>query len=143
MDGPDQLMSFRSGKSGVFTYSTSGSKKITNWSVQLPNALQETTNGESGGFGEYIAGLNDLRFEVMFDYDVGTTPFVDFVQGATLSTVKLFVSQTPTWYYWNIPSALIESVENDLDVRGKVSCRLRCIATGGSYSFNENEAPPS
>lgn len=136
-------MSFRSGKSGRFTYGVSGSKKIKSWHVETPNALQETTNGESGGYGEFIAGINDLRFEVMFDYDVSSTPFVDFVPGSTLSSVSLFVTQITggLWLYWAISSAVIESAENDLSVPGLVSCRLRCVATGGTYSFQEINDP--
>lgn len=137
-------MSFRAGKDGKFTYAVLlGTRKITGWSVQLPNDIQDTTNGESGGYRECIAGLNDLRFDIQFDYDVGTVPFGLFVQGSTITNIALFVTKIPggQWLYWDIPTAFVESAENDLDVHGKVSCRARCVASGGSYSFREVTDP--
>ena len=120
-------MSFRSGKNGRFQYGAN-TFKIKRWTVQIRNQLQDTTNGESGGFGEYIAGVSDLEWSVELDYDVGTTPFASarFVQG-TQATAVLYVDGVaqPNWTI----NAIIEGAENDLDVHGLVSIRLNGRAT--------------
>lgn len=107
---------FKSGKNG--RVSLGGTTfKVKSWEITAKNQLVDVTNGESGGFGEYIAGVSDLDFKITCDHDVGTNPFgTKFIQGTTLTAI-LYVDgiAQPNW---NI-NGIVEQVSEALEVRGQ------------------------
>jgi hypothetical protein len=63
-------MAFKSGKNGRLSLNNGGGAtayKIKRWSVTPKNQIQDVTNGESGGYGQYIAGVSDLDFSCDLD----------------------------------------------------------------------------
>lgn len=132
--------SFVSGKNGRFLATHNAVQKtwgIKRWSITLPNQLQDITNTESGGFGEYLAGVTDLSFTVELDHFVGSAPFATFIPGDTLTEASLYVSVTED-VFWVVHEGLIEEVEETVDVRGLASIRLRCRGSQASIYINGN-----
>lgn len=119
-------MPFKSGKNGRVTLGI-WTQKTKRWSVRPRNQLQDVTNGESGGFGEYIPGVSDLDFEIELDHFVGGNQFATaFIPGTTFTAV-LYVDgiAQPNWSI----NGIVEDVSETLDVRGLVSITMRGRAT--------------
>lgn len=132
--------SFVSGKNGRFRATHNAVEKtwgIKKWYITIPNQLQDVTNTESNGFGEYLAGVTDLTFTVELDHFVGSAPFATFVPGDTLVEAYLYIS-VAQGVYWIIHEALVEEVEETLDVRGLASIRLRCRGSVAAITIQGN-----
>lgn len=111
------MSNFKSGKNGRCAIN-GNVYKIKNWRVSPRNQLQDVTHGNSGGYGEYIAGVSDLNFSFEFDHDVGTNPFgTDIIEGAT-GTFIFYVDGVAA-PNWNI-NGILEEIGEALDVRGLV-----------------------
>ncbi len=122
-------MAFKSGKNGRLSLG-GHTYKVKKWSVTPKNQIQDVTNGNSGGFGEYIAGVSDLDFSAELDHNVGDNPFgTDFIPGATL--VGIFYIDGVGAPNWNV-NGIVEEVGETLDVRGLVSMTIRGRATSVS-----------
>lgn len=126
------MATFKSGKNG--RVSLGGTTfKVKGWNITAKNQLYDVTNGESGGFGEYIAGVSDLDFEITLDHDVGTNPFgTKFIPGTTLVAI-LYVDgiAQPNW---NI-NGIVEEVTEALVVReggGAMTLKGRATSVSGT-----------
>jgi hypothetical protein len=123
-------MAFKSGKNGRLSLNNGGGAtayKIKRWSVTPKNQIQDVTNGESGGYGQYIAGVSDLDFSCDLDHDVGTNPFgTHFIPG--LAITGIFYVDGVAAPNWSI-NGIVEDVSHSLDVRGLVTISLRGRAT--------------
>jgi hypothetical protein len=143
-------LGFQSGKLGKLVIG-SDTYKIKHWSLDLPSAILDVTNGGGGGiddpsvpvggYGQYIAGVADMDFTVELDHDVGSSPFAtDFVVGTILASVFLYVDPVSA-HFWRICGAIVQDAGESLDVRGLASIRMTAKATGGNYAFHENDDP--
>lgn len=130
-------MAFLSGKTGTATFAGT-TYKITGWRAREINQLQDVTNGESGGNGEYIAGVSDVEWEVTGDYSTGASPFASGKLNAG-QTGQLTLLQNTGGASWVI-QAIVEESENTLEVRGKVSF----VARGkGSWNGSSSYTKPT
>lgn len=109
-------MSFLSGKAGRL-YANGSYWKIQKWSVQISTEILDVTHGESGGFGEFIKGVDELKFTVDACHDVGTNPFGTFVPGTGLALLQLQLD-SDTNNGWIVNDAKIETVKENLQVKG-------------------------
>lgn len=130
-------MAFLSGKTGSATFAGT-TYKITGWTARSFNQVQDVTNGESGGYGEYVAGVSDVDWEVTGDYYTGNSPFASgkLVPG---QTGQLTLQQSTAGASWVI-QGIVEEAENTLEVRGKVSFRAR---GKGSWNGSSNFTMPT
>lgn len=131
-------MSFASGKAGRL-YANGSYWKIQKWSVRLYAEILDVTHGESGGFGEFIPGNQDLEFTVEACHDVGTNPFGTYIPGTGLADLRLQIdSSTDDGFIIN--RATIEEVTENLVVRNDpVSWTIKGRASQtGVASINGN-----
>ena len=112
---------------------------VTKWSVDyVVNDKLEVTNTEGNGFGEYLgtnsagasSGVRDLNFNLTLNYDIGTNPVALLTPGKTVAaTVTLYLNDT-TGPSWSIPTAIIQSNGNAIEVRGLVTLDVKGYSTG-------------
>lgn len=130
-------MAFISGKDGRASFASTA-YKIKSWRARRICDLKDVTNGESGGEGEYIAGVVDTEWEVEMDYYTGNSPFASGkLNAGQIGTLILYHTNAGT--NWTI-NAIVESCEETLEVRGVATVR----ASGkGTQSSGSGSTPPT
>lgn len=130
-------MAFFAGKDGRASFAST-TYKITRWAAERLNDLQDVTNGESGGEGEYVAGVTDTEWEVDMDYYTGNSPFASGKLNAG-QTGTLILYHTSGGTNWTI-NAIVESSREEQDIRG----RVRVYAKGkGTSNGTSGSTPPT
>lgn len=124
-------MAFISGKGGSATCKTNP-YKIKSWRLQRQGGIPDVTNGESGGEGEYISGVNDTTWEIELDYYTGHSPFAsgEFEAGAIIAMELLHTAAGTKWAF----TGIVESCEEVLEVRGVATVHLRGKVASGTPS---------
>jgi hypothetical protein len=130
-------MAFFSGKDGRASFAAT-TYKITRWQAERHADLPDVTNGESGGEGEYVAGVVDTEWEVDMDYNTGNSPFAaGKLNPGQTGTLILYHTNGGT--NWTI-NAIVESSREELEVRG----RVRVYARGkGTSDGTTGSTPPT
>lgn len=106
------------------------------WTVNVEADELETTNFESGGFHENIAGIRKLTFSIELDYNASLNLHEagggTVLAGSIISSIKLYINapaaaQGP---FWLLSYAFIKSVSPRADVKSTYSVTIQGNATG-------------
>ena len=103
---------------------------INRWKVNPKCQSLDFTTSDSGGFGEWLSGIEDCDIEIAFDYYLTQAPFTMWNAGDFVENVFLYLDAINGPSYWNFPLVQIVEHENSLDVRGKVSGIMRAKNSG-------------
>lgn len=103
------------------------------WTVKPKSTPLDVSNFEGGGFEDVIGGLRGLEVDFEGWWDGGANMFdapLDVQDGVTLVNIKLYTNDTGS-PYWNIPIALVTSVEQPADVHDRIMYRFSMKCKGG------------
>lgn len=130
-------MAFISGKTGSASFAST-LYKTKSWTARQICDIKDVTNGESGGTGEYIAGVVDCEWEVEMDYYTGNSPFASgkLNAGQTGTLVLLDAAGGRSWTI----NAIVEQAEEEVPVRGVATVRAR---GKGTWNGSSNFTPPT
>lgn len=134
------MSGFLSGKDGRASFAST-TYKITRWRARHYTDLQDVTNGESGGTGEYVDGVHDCEWEVDMDYYDGNSPFASgkLVPGQ-IGTLILYHTLAGT--NWTI-NAIVRESEEEQVIRGRRLVKASGMGTSNSTNTTSTILPPT
>lgn len=103
------------------------------WTVSPEAEELDITNFEGSGFYECIAGIKKCNVTIELD-DNGAANLFDgggggVTAGATLSTVKLYLSGTSS-PFWLFPSLYVKNPQMKADVKAAMTDTIQAVGTG-------------
>ena len=118
------------GKDGGVYIGTNKVAELSNWSLDLGADTPETTNFDSAGWKQFIAGLKEWSGSAEGNWKMGDTSGQKAIQDAWLNGVALNLEFRLNATNKYVGSALVTSIGVETPVDDKISISIEFQGTG-------------
>lgn len=132
-------MTFHSGVGGTATIGGT-ELPVTDWSVDPTVEIVPFRNSKTGSYSVKEATYKDVNASIGVDYDFDSSPYSvagGITIGTVLSNVKLHLrgaGSGGTSPFWNLPSAIVVSTPQRLEVNGRIVTTIN-VTGSGSFTY--------